>query len=108
MAQDYPAPIEVHILGFDVLVDNRLGHLAVTHDGTITWDKLQEIKNKVWGQNSRAIEVYPVQSDVVNNAPMRHLWRLGADDFCPDMLGHIPPKQTLEQRYQDVWSAANE
>ena len=107
MNHDYPAPIEVHTLGFDVLVDNTLGHLAVTHNGTITWDQLQAIKNKIWGQSSRAIEVYPVQSDVVNNAPIRHLWRLGADDFCPDLLGHSERKQTLEQRFNKTWDAAN-
>lgn len=26
----------------------------------------------------------PAQSKLINNAPLRHLWRLGADDFCPD------------------------
>jgi len=103
MRHDYPAPIEVHIIGFDVLVDNTLGHLAVTHNGTITWDQLQEIKNRVWGQKSRAIEVYPVQSDVVNNASMRHLWRLGVDDFCPDLLGRPQPKKTLAVRFYQAW-----
>lgn len=107
MQHDYPDPIETQIKGFAVLVDDQLGHLAVTHDGTITWDQLQAIKNLVWGADARAIEVYPAQPSVVNNAPMRHLWRLGADDFCPDLLGNTEPKQTLERRFNTAWGAAN-
>lgn len=90
-------------MGFSVMVDDTLGHLAVAHDGTITWDQLQEIKNQVWGHETRAIEVYPAQVEVINNAPMRHLWRLGADDFCPDLLSRCEPKQTLERRFYKVW-----
>ncbi len=103
MRQDYPDPIEMEVLGFDVMVDDTLGHLAVAHDGSITWDQLQAIKNLVWGSDARAIEVYPVQTEVINNAPLRHLWRLGADDFCPDLLGRAEPKRTLERRFHNVW-----
>ncbi|MGH1577690.1 DUF7694 domain-containing protein [Planktotalea sp.] len=104
MRQDYPDPVEMEIIGFQVMVDDTLGHLAVTHDGSITWDQLQAIKNAVWGRDARAIEVYPVQADVINNAPLRHLWRLGADDFCPDLLGRVEPRQTLEKRFLLAWS----
>lgn len=107
MRQDYPDPVEMEIMGFQVMVDDTLGHLAVTHDGSITWDQLQAIKNLVWGQDARAIEVYPVQADVINNAPLRHLWRLGADDFCPDLLGRPQPKQTLEARFHKAWEDAS-
>ena len=105
MRHDYPDPVETVVLGFDVLVDDQLGHLAVTHDGSITWDQLQAIKNAVWGPDARAIEVYPVQAEVINNAPMRHLWRRGADDFCPDLLGRSSPKATLEGRFHKAWNA---
>lgn len=106
MRQDYPDPIEMEIMGFDVMVDETLGHLAVAHDGSITWDQLQEIKNQVWGPEVAALEAYPPQSKVVNNAPLRHLWRLGADDFCPDLLGRAEPKRTLEARFHKAWEDA--
>lgn len=35
--------------GYEVHVDNGIGHLWVIHDGKITWDQLQAIKNEVWG-----------------------------------------------------------
>lgn len=107
MRQDYPEPVETDILGFHVTVDDTLGHLMVAHDGSLTWDQLQAIKGLVWGAETRAIEVYPANSNVVNNGNFRHLWRLGADDFCPDLLGHVEPRQTLERRFHKAWDAAN-
>lgn len=96
--------------GFRVGVDITLGHLWVEHDGTITWDELQAIKNEVWGPAARAIEVYPAAEDVVNNAPLRHLWLLGLADFAPDLLGHKEPdlsspfwEQSLENRSRIAW-----
>ncbi|AGH57998.1 hypothetical protein RHVG_00033 [Rhodovulum phage RS1] len=53
MRQDYPDPIEMEVLGFAVMLDDYLGHLAVTHDGSITWDHLQAVKNAVWARSSR-------------------------------------------------------
>lgn len=103
---------EYDVLGYRVGVDLDLGHLWVEHETPITWDELQAIKNWVWGENARAIEVYPAQSDVVNNAPMRHLWRLGESDFAPDLLGFFPPDvrrglaqihDRLEQRCRQAW-----
>lgn len=107
MQHDYPDPIETCILGFLVTIDDTLGHLIVAHDGALTWDQLQAIKCNVWGDDARAIEVYPAAADVVNNGQYRHLWRLGADDFCPDLLGHAEPRQTLERRFHKAWDAAN-
>lgn len=103
---EYPEPFEMMVNGHQVMINEELGHLAVAHDGAITWDALQAIKNVVWGYDARAIEVYPAQCDVINNAPLRHLWRLGADDFCPDLLGRAEPKQTLERRFHMAWEAA--
>lgn len=73
-----------------VLHDERRGLLSVEHDGTITWDELQAIKNEHWGDEAVAIEVYPPESRVVNNVPMRHLWRLGSGDWWPDLAGQKP------------------
>lgn len=41
-----------------------------------TWDEKQKIKNELVGEASRAIEVYPPAKDVVNQAPLGHLWVL--------------------------------
>lgn len=42
----------------------------------LTWDELQDIKDKVGYGDSLAIEIYPKNKDVVNVANMRHLWVL--------------------------------
>ncbi len=104
MNQDYPDPVEALVLGYHVLVDDTLGHLCVAHDGAITWDHLQSIKTEVWGTEARAIEVYPDERNLVNNINMRHLWRLGVDDFCPDLLGRAVVRRTLEVRFGKVWA----
>lgn len=93
------------ILGYEVQVDHALGHLWVAHDGAIGWDELQAIKNEVWGKQVRAIEVYPDQSKVVNSGNYRHLWRLGAGEFCPD-LADSHPGDSLETRFVRAWAEA--
>lgn len=109
--------IRAHVIqGLDgVFVQENvpLGHLIVEHDGSITWDQLQIVKNEIWGEAARAIEVYPVQADIVNTGNYRHLWRLGRGDFCPDLLGEggvqVPPwDMTLEERCRSAWRAAEE
>ena len=111
--------IRMHVIqGLDGIVAREnvpLGHLMVEHDGTITWDQLQIVKNEVWGPEARAIEVYPPEDQVVNTGNYRHLWRLGLSDFCPDLLGRLPegnrflPKWTgLEGRFREAWREADE
>lgn len=92
--------------GFEVHEHKALGHLWVIHNGSITWDQLQEIKSWVWGADARAIEVYPADSQVVNSINCRHLWRLGESDFAPDLLGDVPDQDTLAARFSSVWSEA--
>ncbi|WP_281955452.1 DUF7694 domain-containing protein [Pseudophaeobacter arcticus] len=94
--------------GFPVEVDQNLGHLWVIHDGSISWDQLQEIKNQAWGADARAIEVYPAKKDVVNSLDCRHLWRLGPNDFAPDLLGNDPARDSLAARYMTAWAEARE
>lgn len=98
------------VCGYEVTVDDALGKLCVAHDGTMSWDRLQEIKTIVWGLDSRAIEVYPRAGDVVNNGNYRHLWRLGEGEFCPDLLGHQPAtastSDALENRSAMAWREA--
>lgn len=100
---------DLHPLSTDaypIYLDEAQGLLSVTHDGTITWDQLQSIKNEVWGEDARAIEVYPAQSHVVNGAMMRHLWRLGPNDFCPDLLGDDGQEDSLAARQAVTWAEA--
>lgn len=105
-----PHQRRITVLGLDVLVDDKLGHLMVGHDGKITWDQLQAVKNAVWGEDARAIEVYPAASSVVNRGWFRHLWRLGAGDFCPDLLEHEPgnifDNDNLGRRHSEAWAEA--
>lgn len=42
----------------------------------ITWDDLQRLKAEVGRGNQWAVEVYPAEDEIVNNANMRHLWLL--------------------------------
>jgi hypothetical protein len=54
-------------------------HLKVWKEsgrGGITWDALQTIKDDLLGPEVQAIEVYPPQNWVVNDATMRHLWEV--------------------------------
>lgn len=92
--------------GFEITVDVTLGRLSVEHDGTITWDQLQEIKNLAWGIDACAIEVYPAAGNLVNSRNMRHLWRLGETDFCPDLLGADQSHDSLQSRYERAWAEA--
>jgi len=82
------------------------GHLSVEHDGSITWDQLQAIKCMAWGDEARAIEVYPAQGQLVNSRNMRHLWRLGPNDFCPDLLGDDEGNDSLQARHARAWAEA--
>lgn len=98
--------------GIEVRENVPLGHLMVEHGGSITWEVLQIIKNEVWGPQTRAIEVYPAEADVVNTGNYRHLWRLGEGDFSPDLLKHETPTQlyddSLEARHRIAWREADE
>jgi hypothetical protein len=53
-------------------------HLAVSSLSGIrpTWPEMQRIKNELAGPDATAIEVYPPQADVVDEADMFHLWIL--------------------------------
>ncbi|RWE78542.1 MAG: hypothetical protein EOS63_17365 [Mesorhizobium sp.] len=85
-------------------MDRQLGLLSIEHDGSIGWDELQAIKNRIAGEATVAIEVYPPAGRVVNNIEMRHLWLLGADDWWPDLGGEYAPIEyaTLRERYLAV------
>lgn len=59
------------------------GELAVLHfqiwrrDGEeirMTWSELQAIKNEMCGEDAALIEVFPAESNVVNEVNRRHFW----------------------------------
>ena len=45
----------------------------------ISWDELQKIKRQVGYGDHLAVEIYPMDKDVVNVANMRHLWIMDYD-----------------------------
>ena len=51
-------------------------HLAVSSlsGDRPSWPEMQRIKNELAGPNASAVEVYPPQSQVVDDADMYHLW----------------------------------
>lgn len=54
-------------------------HLMIRrHDGGtgVTWAEKQRIKDELVGQDRLAIEVYPALADLVDDAPIYHLWAL--------------------------------
>lgn len=46
----------------------------------IPWSEKQRIKNEIFGQEATAIEVFPKESELVDEANMYHIWVL-PDDF---------------------------
>lgn len=57
-------------------------HLKIRrHDGRagISWDVLQRIKNDMVGPDMLAIEMFPPDDQVVNDANIRHLWIVPQD-----------------------------
>ena len=100
------AVYKTEAFGYEVTVDRNLGLLSVAHDGAITWDELYKIKNHFWGAEAVAIEVYPPQSHLVNSGNYRHLWKLGREDFWPDLLGPVMHDDRLQSRYSATWAEA--
>lgn len=60
---------------------------SVTHirikghgDRSLSWEEIQNVKDRVAGKGAVAIEIFPKSRDVVNVHNVRHLWVL-PDDF---------------------------
>lgn len=57
--------------------------LEIEHSGDITWDVMQQIKNDWFGSHVTCFEVYPAETDLINNGNYRHLWRSpNMAEFC--------------------------
>lgn len=69
-------------------------HLAVSSlsGDRPTWWEMQRIKNELAGENATAVEVYPPQSEVVDEADMFHIWLVGDLPFSL----HPEARQRLE------------
>jgi len=57
--------------------------LCIEHDGNISWDEMQAIKNEWFGENVTCCEIYPCTKDLINNGNFRHIWRIpNMAEFC--------------------------
>ena len=50
-------------------------------EDNISWDDIQEIKNRIGFASEWAVECYPPKDKVVNVANMRHIWIIPTPDF---------------------------
>jgi hypothetical protein len=55
-------------------------HMIVAREGggpvRCGWDTLQRLKNEYLGEDACAVEVFPPQSEVVDEVNWRHLWEV--------------------------------
>ena len=61
-------------LGLHLLIRNR------PNTPVRSWTDLQRIKNELFGEDATAIEVFPPQAEVIDQANMTHLWVLTVPD----------------------------
>lgn len=47
------------------------------------WRALQRIKNELVGEEYEAIEIYPRESELIDEANQYHLWVMEKDRICP-------------------------
>ena len=57
--------------------------LEVHHNGNVTFDTMQQIKNDFFGANVTCQEIYPAMSDLIDNGNYRHIFRSpNIAEFC--------------------------
>lgn len=63
----------------------KVDHACIRNTGStdITWREKQKIKNELFGKERVAIEVFPAESDLVDQANMYHIWVLPAGFKLP-------------------------
>ena len=64
------------IVGMRRLSVNYLRYNSRGWKDGMTWDELMQVKRDVGCGDHYAIEVYPCDRDIVNDANIRHLWLL--------------------------------
>lgn len=57
-----------------------------TENTDIPWSEKQRIKNELFGKESTAIEVFPSDSELVDEANMYHIWILPEEMKLPISL----------------------
>ncbi|MBU9711092.1 DUF7694 domain-containing protein [Evansella tamaricis] len=60
--------------------------ISTSHGGDVPWAEKQRIKNELFGPDAQAIEVFPKESELVDAAPMYHLWVLPTEMKIPFTL----------------------
>jgi hypothetical protein len=58
--------------------------LVQRHDNkplTRHWAELQSIKNEIWGESAVAVEFYPDEKELINDANVYWLWIVNKDNF---------------------------
>lgn len=60
----------------DRTLSNGIRHLAITCLSEVrpSWPEMQRIKDELAGTTATAVEVYPPQAEIVDDAEMYHLW----------------------------------
>ena len=58
------------------------------HDGAMpnSWSDMQRVKNELIGLDRVAVEIFPPQDDLVDQANMAHIWVLPEDFVLPFTL----------------------
>lgn len=90
LAQDHPeyrkylVPIFRKVASSDLKVDQEtiktsigtVKHLRIKGHGqrNLSWEEMQEIKDREAGKEALAIEVFPPHNEIVNVHNVRHLW----------------------------------
>lgn len=68
-------------LVFSRTLDIGVEHIAICRkDGAVvTWAEKQMIKNDLFGKERQAVELYPKESELINDSNVYHLWLIPRD-----------------------------
>jgi hypothetical protein len=76
---------DIDHLQYQIMGDDHLRVWRRDGKDGIGWDELQAVKNEAFGPEVTCIEVYPPESEVVNETNMRHLWAVPAGTSIPNL-----------------------
>lgn len=78
-------------------------HLAIrnTSNTEVTWSQKQRIKNELAGEHSQAVEIFPPQSELIDEAPMYHLWVIPEGAELPFTI-HDGRRKEIEKSGPDI------
>jgi hypothetical protein len=84
-----PVGVETQVMGDHLRAVRPGDHSTPAGVFPITWDELQAAKTEAWGPDATAVEVYPPDREIVNDAPIRHLWRV---ETAPSLFHRTYPE----------------